>query len=184
MAWHKNENGVVMSDEMQDLKDRMRAHHESVRLFLFSVGSTLIQCQAFEDRLRQYKLLVYGRKSGMTAEEFKGILARSRKQDTLGTLLKDLGTLTAMEPKTKALLDEMLAERNWFTHHLEYEHGLAPYDPDALVPLLQRLHDIQRRALHLQKEFEKLVIAFTTDQGFSTDQIDAGTRDLLNNAIK
>jgi hypothetical protein len=164
--------------------ERMHGYDEVIQLFLFTVGATLIQCQAFENRLRQYKLLVYETRPGMTEKDFMDLLAKSRKRDTLGSLLKELAIKTAIEAKTKALLDEFLAERNWFIHHLEYQHGLAVFDLPTLTPIVQRMRDRQRQSTHLQHQIAELTVTWTEKQGFSQVENDAAAREALDGSIK
>ena len=174
-----------MPDDFADILDRMQSHHEQgLEPFLLTMGATLFQCQAFEDRLRQYMILVYEHNPQRTRAEFDRRLSESRKSDTLGGLLKKLGKLTKIGAATQALFDEFLAERNWFIHHMEYQHGTDAYDPAKLPALVQRMRDIQRRSIHLQRQIGELTIAWTVKQGMSRDEIDAATRRLLNDAVK
>ena len=174
-----------MPDDFRDLKDRMLDHSEALRGFFLTVGMTLIQCQAFEDRVRQFKLLVFEYQPSMTGVELEKRLADSRKRDTLGPLLKDLAKRAAIEPKTQALFDEFLTERNWFIHHLEYQHGLTPFDPATLTPLVARMKDIQDRSLHIQKEIAEMTSDWMVKQGHASQEIiNKETRDRLDAAIK
>jgi hypothetical protein len=173
-----------MADDFGDIRDRMKTHLEVVQLFYFTVGITLHQCQAFEDRLRQYKIVVFDSPPGTTAQVAEQLLAKSRKRDTLGSLLKALGRQAKIEAKTQALLDEFLAERNWFIHHFEIEHGMVAFDATALTPVVQRMRDLQQRSIHLQKQFAELTLAWVEKHGVSRDRVDAAARAALDIAIK
>lgn len=170
---------------MQDLKGRMAAHALAVAGFLQNVGATLIQCQAFEDPLRQFLVLAFRMTSGMAAAQVTTILEDLRGSNgTLGSLMKMLEKNTPIEQRTKDLLLEFLNERNWFIHHLEYQHGLDVFDPATLPPLLQRLDEIQQRSLHLQAEFAKLAIAYGVGHGITRESVDAEARRRLDKSIK
>lgn len=173
-----------MPDDFQDLRERMQEHHEAVEVFLFTVGATLIQCQAFEDRLRQYKVYVHDIQPNTTEAEAEALISASRRKDTLGSLLRDLGQRVTIAPNTQTLLDEFLSERNWFIHHLEYQHNGVAFDRAALAPVMQRMSDIQKRAIHLQRAFAELTMAWAETRGVSREEIDAAARILLSTLIR
>ncbi len=173
-----------MADDFLDLKAKMYEHTGLIDEFLQTVGLTLILCQAFEDRLRQYYVLAFEMKPGDAESEVTKLLEKSRDKDTLEALLRKLKTRMQMDQKTSDFLTEFLDERNWFIHHLEYQHGLDVYDPQALSPLLERLDHLKGRAIYLTKEVGRLSMAFVQSKGISAEQIDQETRRLLQQRIK
>ena len=163
------------SADLQAAKELLRLDEDKTLALWQTLGYSLLLIQTFEDVLAHYLVLVFRIAPGAAAEQAYAALDQARGQ-TMGRLISDLRKRAALSADTAALLKEMLAERNWMVHRLQHENGNDVYDDAAFVRLLQRIQDVGKRAVHLSKEFGRLIEEWTMRaSGVTQQEIDAAT---------